>query len=52
MIRHMIPRLQVGRYSGSALTDDFGPDGDEVRGFGFCCQWFGILIEVCVGGVR
>jgi hypothetical protein len=52
MIRHIIPRVQFGRYGGSALTDDGSPRGDELRGFGLCFQWFGLLIEICVGAVR
>lgn len=52
MIRHLIPRIEIGRYAGSALTDDGSPRGDEIKGFGFCFQWFGILFEVCLGAVR
>ena len=28
------------------------PEHDEVRGFCFCIQWFGLMIEVGVGRVR
>ncbi|WP_342658676.1 hypothetical protein NPJ82_06000 [Sphingomonas sp. NY01] len=28
------------------------PERDEVRGWTFCLQWFGLMIEVGVGRVR
>lgn len=52
MIRHLIPRLDWGRWSGAALTNDGKPDGDEVQGGCLCFQWLGVLIEIGIGRVR
>ena len=51
MIRHLIPRISVGNWSGAALTDDGTPHGDDVRGAAFAFQWLGILIEIGLGRV-
>lgn len=51
MRRHFKPRAEGGRWHGAALTrDSRGPD--DVEGWVFCIQWFGILIEIGAGRVR
>ncbi len=52
MIRHLIPRISAGRWSGGALTDDGSPTGDEVRGGIVAIQWLGLMVEIGAGRVR
>lgn len=52
MIRHLIPRVSAGRWSGGALSDDGSPTGDEVRGIIVAIQWLGLMVEIGAGRVR
>lgn len=52
MIRHLIPRINAGRWSGGALTDDGTPQGDEVVGLIVAIQWLGFMVEIGAGRVR
>ncbi|MDR6847146.1 hypothetical protein J2Y57_000331 [Sphingomonas sp. BE137] len=52
MMRHLIPLIEYGSWSGAALSDDGSPQGDEVRGWSVCIQWLGLLIEIGIGAVR
>ena len=52
MIRHLIPRVSAGRWSGGALTDDGTPTGDEVRGGIFAIQWLCLMVEIGAGRIR
>lgn len=49
MIRHLIPRIEVGPWGGAAVTNDGSPTGDEARGRAVCFQWFGIMVEFGFG---
>lgn len=52
MIRHLIPRIDFGPWSGGALTFDDCQREDEVKGGSIVIQWLGILIEIGIGAVR
>lgn len=51
MLRHLIPRFEVGYWSGGALTwsDD---QQDDTRGFSIVIQWLGLLVEIGAGRVQ
>ncbi|SNS53861.1 hypothetical protein SAMN06295912_108146 [Sphingomonas laterariae] len=50
MIRHLIPRIDVGPWGGATLTDPASRT-EEAVGLCLCIQWFGILIEIGLGRV-
>lgn len=52
MIRHLIPHIDFGPWSGGALTFDDCQKNDEVGGRHIVIQWLGILIEIGIGAVR
>lgn len=53
MTRHLIPRIDIGRWGGGALTVD-PVDGlqDDIAGACIVIQWLGLLIEIGIGRVR
>lgn len=51
-LRHLVPRIDAGRWGGAALTRDARGHPDDVRGAVVCIQWLGLLIEIGAGRVR
>lgn len=50
-MRHLIPRIDYGKWGGSALT--WSPQNpDEVRGRILCVQWLGLIVEIGIGVAR